>query len=169
VDANGDAAPANRRDDQDQEAYGTAERHLAAVLAGMAGPGAVPRPDQVEAVAALVGGRRVLLVQATGWGKSAAYWAATAALREAGHGPTLVISPLLALMRDQVTAAEKAGLRAATVNSANVDDWQVVFDALGADEIDVLLVSPERLANPKFADRALPPTGASTSGRTTSG
>ena len=151
-----DAAPANRRDDQDEDAYGIAERHLAAVLAGMAGPGAVPRPDQVEAVAALVGGRRVLLVQATGWGKSAAYWAATAALREAGHGPTLVISPLLALMRDQVTAAERAGLRAATVNSANVDDWQVVFDALGADEVDVLLVSPERLANPKFADRALP-------------
>jgi ATP-dependent DNA helicase RecQ len=110
----------------------------------------------VEAVAALVGGRRVLLVQATGWGKSAVYWAATAALREAGHGPTLVISPLLALMRDQVAAASHAGLRAATVNSANVEDWQLVFDALGADELDVLLVSPERLANPKFADRALP-------------
>ncbi|HEV7655862.1 MAG TPA: DEAD/DEAH box helicase [Mycobacteriales bacterium] len=138
------------------DANEVAERHLTGVLAGMAGPGAVPRPDQVEAVAALAAGRRVLLVQATGWGKSAAYWAATAALREAGHGPTLVISPLLALMRDQVTAAGKAGLRAATVNSANVEDWQVVFDALGADEVDVLLVSPERLANPKFADRALP-------------
>ena len=138
------------------DANGTAERHLRTVLAGMAGPGAVPRPDQVEAVAALVDGRRVLLVQATGWGKSAAYWAATSALREAGRGPTLVISPLLALMRDQVTAAERAGLRAATVNSANLDDWQQVFDALAADEVDVLLVSPERLANPKFADRALP-------------
>ena len=138
------------------EPSGVAERHLAAVLAGMAGPGARPRPDQVEAVAALVGGRRVLLVQATGWGKSAVYWAATAALREAGRGPTLVISPLLALMRDQVTAAERAGLRAATVNSANIEDWQLVFDALAADEIDVLLVSPERLANPRFADRALP-------------
>jgi ATP-dependent DNA helicase RecQ len=133
-----------------------AERSLRTVLAGMAGPGAVPRPDQVEAVAALVGGRRVLLVQATGWGKSAAYWAATLALREAGRGPTLVISPLLALMRDQVAAAERAGLRAATVNSANAEDWQQVFDALGADEVDVLLVSPERLANPRFADRALP-------------
>jgi ATP-dependent DNA helicase RecQ len=95
-------------------------------------------------------------VQATGWGKSAVYWAATAAVRAAGHGPTLVISPLLALMRDQVTAAGRAGLRAATVNSSNVDDWQQVFDGLAADEVDVLLVSPERLANPRFADRALP-------------
>lgn len=138
------------------DATGVAGRHLRTVLAGMAGPGAVPRPDQVEAVAALVDGRRVLLVQATGWGKSAAYWAATSALREAGRGPTLVISPLLALMRDQVVAAGRAGLRAATVNSANLDDWQQVFDALGADEVDVLLVSPERLANPRFADRALP-------------
>ena len=84
VDADGDAARADRRD---AEAYGTAERHLAAVLAGMAGPGAVPRPDQVEAVAALVGGRRVLLVQATGWGKSAAYWAATAARGGGGARP----------------------------------------------------------------------------------
>ena len=129
---------------------------LERVLAAMAGPGARPRPDQVEAVDALVSGRRVLLVQATGWGKSAVYWAATAALREAGRGPALVISPLLALMRDQVAAASRAGLRAATVNSANVEDWQQVFDALGADEVDVLLVSPERLANPRFADRALP-------------
>jgi ATP-dependent DNA helicase RecQ len=139
----------------------TAERAAGAVeldrvLAAMAGPGARPRADQVEAVEALVSGRRVLLVQATGWGKSAVYWAATAALRAAGRGPALVISPLLALMRDQVTAAARAGLRAATVNSANVEDWQQVFDALAADEVDVLLVSPERLANPRFADRALP-------------
>ncbi|MEP6697190.1 MAG: DEAD/DEAH box helicase [Pseudonocardiales bacterium] len=134
----------------------TAQLHLDQVLAAMAGPDARPRPDQVEAVAALVAGRRVLLVQRTGWGKSAVYWAATAALRAAGRGPTLVISPLLALMRDQVSAAGRVGLRAATVNSANVDEWQQVFDALAADEVDVLLVSPERLANPRFADRALP-------------
>jgi ATP-dependent DNA helicase RecQ len=126
------------------------------VLTRLAGPGAVPRPDQVTAVDALLDGRRVLLVQATGWGKSAVYWAAASGLRARGRGPTLVISPLLALMRDQVAAAERAGLRAATVNSANVDDWQQVFDALAADELDVLLVSPERLANPRFADRALP-------------
>jgi ATP-dependent DNA helicase RecQ len=135
---------------------GTAEAHLGRVLAAMAGPAARPRDDQVEAVQALAGGRRVLLVQRTGWGKSAVYWAATGALRAAGCGPTLVVSPLLALMRDQVAAAERVGLRAVTVNSANVDDWQRVFDALAADEVDVLLVSPERLANPRFADRALP-------------
>ncbi len=135
---------------------GVAAEHLDRVLAAMAGPGARPRPDQVPAVEALVGGRRVLLVQATGWGKSAVYWAATAALRAAGRGPTLVVSPLLALMRDQVAAAERSGLRAATVNSANVEDWQTVFAKLAGDSIDVLLVSPERLANPRFADQALP-------------
>jgi ATP-dependent DNA helicase RecQ len=150
-----------------------AQQHLDRVLAAMAGPAARPREDQVEAVAALLHGRRVLLVQRTGWGKSAVYWAAASALREAGSGPALVISPLLALMRDQVSAAQRVGLRAATVNSANFDDWQQVFDALAADEVDVLLVSPERLANPRFADRALPlptasPTGVSTSARTTS-
>jgi ATP-dependent DNA helicase RecQ len=130
--------------------------HLHRVLAAMAGPDARPRPDQLEAVEALVGGRRVLLVQATGWGKSAVYWAASATLREAGRGPTLVVSPLLALMRDQLAAAERAGLRAATVNSANLDDWQAVFAALAADTVDVLLVSPERLGNPRFAEHALP-------------
>ena len=131
---------------------GVAGAALDRVLAAMAGPAARPRPDQVEAVEALVDGRRVLLVQATGWGKSAVYWAATAALREAGRGPALVISPLLALMRDQVAAAERAGLRAATVNSANVDDWQQVFDALGADEVDVLLVSRGRNLRTLFKD-----------------
>jgi len=133
-----------------------AEEHLGRVLTAMAGPAARPREDQVEAVAGLLDGRRVLLVQRTGWGKSAVYWAATSALRAAGSGPTLVISPLLALMRDQVAAAQRVGLRATTVNSANFEDWQQVFDSLAADEVDVLLVSPERLANPRFADRALP-------------
>src|SRR4051794_1090314 len=135
----------------------TAEVHLRRVLAAMAGPEARPRADQLEAVTALVDeGRRVLLVQATGWGKSAVYWAATAARRASGAGPTLVISPLLALMRDQVAAAERAGIRAGTVNSANADDWQEIFAQLERDELDVLLVSPERLANPKFEQAALP-------------
>ncbi|HSP38731.1 MAG TPA: DEAD/DEAH box helicase [Frankiaceae bacterium] len=130
---------------------------LRTVLAAMAGPDATPRADQVEAVSALVTDRRrVLLVQATGWGKSAVYWAATAARRQQGAGPTLVISPLLALMRDQVAAAERAGVRARTINSANADDWQDVFDALERDEVDVLLVSPERLANPRFEQAAMP-------------
>jgi hypothetical protein len=106
---------------------------LERVITAMAGPHARPRPDQVTAVEALVERRRrVLVVQATGWGKSAVYWAATAALRAAGGGPTLVVSPLLALMRDQIAAAAQAGLRAATVNSTNVEDWDEVLTELGA-------------------------------------
>jgi ATP-dependent DNA helicase RecQ len=132
----------------------SATTHLSAVLALLAGADAVPRPDQVEAVHAIIQpSARVLVVQATGWGKSAVYWAATAALRANGAGPTLVVSPLLALMRDQVAAATRAGLRAATVNSTNLDEWQPVFDALDGDRLDVLLVSPERLGNPRFAAR----------------
>lgn len=120
----------------------------------MAGPAARPREDQTAAVVALVEQRaRVLVVQATGWGKSAVYWAATSALRAAGKGPTLIVSPLLALMRDQVSAAAKAGLRAATVNSTNLDDWDAVFDDIANNRLDLLLVSPERLGNPGFARR----------------
>ena len=131
-----------------------AHEHLCTVLARLAGPAAVPRGDQVEAVQAIVQpAARVLVVQATGWGKSAVYWAATSALRASGAGPTLVVSPLLALMRDQVTAATNAGLRAATVNSTNLDDWDPIFAALDSDQLDVLLVSPERLGNPRFAAR----------------
>ncbi|MDA7418044.1 RecQ family ATP-dependent DNA helicase [Xenophilus arseniciresistens] len=131
-----------------------AHTHLQIVLAAMAGPAARPREDQLAAVAALVEQRdRVLVVQATGWGKSAVYWAATSALRASGGGPTLIVSPLLALMRDQVDAAARAGLRAATINSTNLDDWDAVFADIAADRLDVLLVSPERLGNPGFAQR----------------
>jgi ATP-dependent DNA helicase RecQ len=144
-------------DDETGGLMASGAAHLSRVLAATAGPGAHAHPDQMAAVRALVDERRrVLLVQATGWGKSAVYWAAAGALREAGGGPTLVISPLLALMRDQVSAAARAGLSAATVNSSNVEDWLPTFDALAREELDVLLVSPERLANPRFADRALP-------------
>ena len=139
-----------------------AETHLRRVLAAMAGPDAQPRADQTAAVAALVEQRaRALVVQATGWGKSAVYWAATSALRATGQGPTLIVSPLLALMRDQVSAAAAAGLRAATVNSTNLDDWDSVFDDIAGDRLDVLLVSPERLGNAGFA-RRLPGLLAST-------
>jgi superfamily II DNA helicase RecQ len=105
----------------------------------------------VRAVEHLVEGCRVLVGQATGWGKSAVYWAATAALRAKGAGPTLVVSPLLALMRDQIAAAERAGLRAATVNSTNVEEWGEVLAVLRSGQTDVLLISPERLSNPSFA------------------
>ncbi len=120
----------------------------------MAGPAARPREDQIAAVAALVEQQaRVLVVQATGWGKSAVYWAATSALRAEGRGPTLIVSPLLALMRDQVAAAAQAGLRAATVNSTNLEAWDAVFDDIAGNRLDVLLVSPERLGNAGFARR----------------
>lgn len=134
-----------------------ADEHLGRVLRSMAGPSAVPRDDQLTAVRALVADRaRVLVVQATGWGKSAVYWAATSAIRSTDGGPTLVVSPLLALMRDQIKAAEAAGLAAATVNSTNVDDWDAVMRDMEAGAVDVLLVSPERLANPAFAHRIGP-------------
>jgi len=139
-----------------------ADEHLARVLAGLAGPDAVAREDQRQAVHALVVQQaRVLVVQATGWGKSAVYWAATSALRAGGAGLTLVISPLLALMRDQVSAAERAGLHAATINSTNVDEWDAVLADVAANRVDVLLVAPERLANARFAAR-LPTLLAST-------
>ncbi len=132
-------------------------QHLDAVLAAMAGPDARPHDDQLAAVEALVADRaRVLVVQATGWGKSAVYWAATSAIRSLGGGPTLVVSPLLALMRDQIAAAERAGLHALTVNSTNVDEWDDVLAHVAAGTVDVLLVSPERLANPGFARRVGP-------------
>ncbi|GAB2755540.1 RecQ family ATP-dependent DNA helicase [Nocardioides pakistanensis] len=126
------------------------------VIAAMAGPDARLRDDQATAVAALSEpAARVLVVQATGWGKSAVYWAATAIRRSEGHGPTLVVSPLLSLMRDQVAAAARAGLRAATLNSANIDEWSAVEADLRDGGLDVLLVSPERLANPGFGRRVL--------------
>ncbi|MDX6317778.1 MAG: ATP-dependent helicase RecQ, partial [Nocardioidaceae bacterium] len=121
------------------------------LIEAIAGQGALLRPDQEAAVAALCEpAARVLVVQATGWGKSAVYWAATAIRRAEGFGPTLVVSPLLSLMRDQVAASSRAGLRAATVNSANVDAWSEIEHDLLDDRLDVLLVSPERLANPGF-------------------
>jgi len=129
-----------------------AAAHLGAVLHRLAGEGAHPRGDQLDAVAALLQPRaRVLVVQATGWGKSAVYWAATSAIRARGGGPTLIVSPLLALMRDQVDAARRAGLRADTLNSTNVEEWDGVFAQLDAGSLDVLLVSPERLGNARFA------------------
>ena len=135
-----------------------AEKHLRA----LAGDTAVLREDQWVAIDALVTGRRrALVVQRTGWGKSAVYFVATALLRANGAGPTVIVSPLLALMRNQIAAAERAGIHAVTVNSSNVDDWRSVYDAVGRGEVDVLLVSPERLNNPGFRDAVLPELAAS--------
>jgi ATP-dependent DNA helicase RecQ len=129
----------------------------------LAGGTARLRDDQWRAIEALVvDRRRALVVQRTGWGKSAVYFVATALLRAAGSGPTVLVSPLLALMRNQIEAAERAGIVARTINSANVDEWRAVEAAVGAGEVDVLLVSPERLNNPDFRDNVLPGLAAST-------
>nr|WP_246416312.1 DEAD/DEAH box helicase [Nocardioides luti] len=115
------------------------------------------REDQWTAIEALaVDRRRALVVQRTGWGKSAVYFVATLLLREAGAGPTVIVSPLLALMRNQIEAAERAGIRAVTINSTNIESWEPIQDAIRAGEVDVLLVSPERLNNPGFRDEVLP-------------
>ena len=132
------------------------------------------REDQWRAIEALViARRRALVVQRTGWGKSAVYFVATVLLREgwggwcpsaplpspgahSGAGASVIVSPLLALMRDQVAAAERAGIRAVTMNSANVTQWDEIQAQVAAGEVDVLLVSPERLNNPVFRDEVLP-------------
>jgi len=135
-----------------------AERHLRALVgsdeAGL-------REDQWQAVAALVEeSRRTLVVQRTGWGKSAVYFVATALLRARGRGPTVIVSPLLALMRNQIAAAERAGINAVTVNSTNPQDWARTYASVQDGEVDVLLVSPERLNNPDFRDLVLPDLAA---------
>lgn len=135
-----------------------------AVLRRLAGEHAVLREDQWRAIEALtVDRRRVLCVQRTGWGKSAVYFVATALLRQrASSGPTVIVSPLLALMRNQVEAAARAGITARTINSANLDEWSLIEAEIRAGEVDVLLISPERLNNPDFRDNVLPGLAAET-------
>src|SRR5499427_3279108 len=126
-------------------------------LRALAGPHARLRADQWTAIKALVlDRRRALVVQRTGWGKSAVYFVATALLRDRGAGPTVIVSPLLALMRNQIAAAQAAGIRARTINSANIEEWDEVHAEIEDGTVDVLLVSPERLNNPGFRDLILP-------------
>ena len=114
------------------------------------------RDGQEDAIRHIVAGKgRLLVVQKTGWGKSFVYFVATKLMREGGNGPALLISPLLALMRNQIAAAERMGVRAATINSDNVDDWTQVEAKLAHGEIDILLISPERLANERFRTQVL--------------
>ncbi|HCG56147.1 MULTISPECIES: RecQ family ATP-dependent DNA helicase [Brevibacterium] len=139
----------------DADEFAVAAQRILAELT--ANPEAQFRDGQLESIRDLVvEKKRVLVVQRTGWGKSAVYFVATRMLRAAGTGPSLIISPLLALMRDQIAAAERAGVRAASLNSSNVTEWDSVLDDLRAGSLDVLLVSPERLNNPQFRDEVLP-------------
>jgi ATP-dependent DNA helicase RecQ len=120
-------------------------------------PDATFRDGQLEAIRAVVQDRgRALVVQRTGWGKSAVYFIATRILRSQGSGPTVIVSPLLALMRNQIEAAERLSIVAETVNSTNRDDWDELFGAIDNDEVDLLLISPERLNNPQFRSDVLP-------------
>ena len=131
-------------------------RALDLLKQGTERPDARFREGQEEAIRHLVEGRRrQLLVQKTGWGKSFVYFITTRLLREAGLGPTLLVSPLLALMRNQIAAAERMGVRAETINSDNQDEWDRVEQAVGAGAVDILLISPERLANERFRERVL--------------
>ena len=126
-------------------------------LRTMLGPDVVFREGQREAIESAIGdGARALVVQRTGWGKSLVYWIATRVRRDEGHGPTLVVSPLLSLMRNQIAMASRLGLEAVTINSGNAGEWREIEARLGRDEIDVLLISPERLANEGFSSRILP-------------
>lgn len=116
------------------------------------------KDGQWSAIDAIVNHRRrVLLVQRTGWGKSMVYFISTRIMRSAGAGPTLIISPLLALMRNQLEAAERLGIRAATINTTNREDWKTIIAQVVANEIDLLLVSPERFSNQEFMDDCLLP------------
>lgn len=131
----------------------TLTQHLHAML----GPDATFRDGQREAIEAVIeDGERALVVQRTGWGKSLVCWIATRVCRDGGHGPSLIISPLLSLMRKQIAIAARLGLHAATINSGNADEWDAVHEGLAAQTVDVLLISPERLANERFMKEILP-------------
>ena len=132
------------------------QRALELLRIGTGRPDAAFRDDQENAIQHLVEARgRLLVVQKTGWGKSFVYFIATKLLREAGNGPALLVSPLLALMRNQIAAALRMGVRAATINSDNQDAWTNVEARLNRDEVDILLISPERLANERFRDQVM--------------
>lgn len=127
------------------------------LLCQMLGPEASFREGQLQAIVAVAEQRqRVLVVQRTGWGKSLVYFIATKLLREDDAGPTLLVSPLLSLMRNQITMAERIGVRAATINSANTAEWNAVETAIAADRCDALLISPERLNSERFLQQTLP-------------
>lgn len=132
------------------------DRALELLRTGSGIPDAEFREGQEEAIRHVVEGLgKLLVVQKTGWGKSFVYFIATKLLREGGAGPALLISPLLALMRNQIAAAERMGVRAVTINSDNKDEWDDVAHRIGSDSVDILLISPERLANEDFVANTL--------------
>lgn len=136
-------------------------RALELLRLGARNPAAAFRDGQEAAIRHVVDGRgRLLVVQKTGWGKSFVYFIANKLLREDGMGPAILISPLLALMRNQISAAERMGVRALTIHSGNTDEWEGVEQAMSRNEVDILLISPERLANEHFRTEVLAPAAA---------
>ena len=134
----------------------TAARALALLRLGVGDSRARFRAGQEEAIRHVFeGSGRLLVVQKTGWGKSFVYFVATKLLREAGMGPALLVSPLLALMRNQIAAAERMGVRAETINSDNQGRWREVEAAIRRDEADIVLIAPERFANERFNNEVL--------------
>jgi ATP-dependent DNA helicase RecQ len=134
------------------------ERSLELLRAGSENPTADFRDGQHEAIQAVCEqDSRILVVQKTGWGKSFVYFIATKLLREAGGGPALLVSPLLSLMRNQIGAAERMGVRAATINSSNPTEWAAVAQEVVRGNVDILLISPERLGNEEFQRTVLGP------------
>ena len=132
------------------------QRALELLRAGTGQRHAKFREGQEEAIRHVVEGRgRLLVVQRTGWGKSFVYFIATKLLREAGAGPALLISPLLSLMRNQIAAAERMGVRAIRITSDNREHWQGEEERLRRDQADILLISPERLGNERFRTEVL--------------
>lgn len=131
------------------------EQALILLQKSLNNPQASFRDGQWEAIEGLLDRKRMLVVQRTGWGKSMVYFLATKLMREQGSGPSLLLSPLLSLMRNQLEAAKRIGITARTINSTNTDEWDQIQDELIADKVDVLLISPERLANEKFREDVL--------------
>jgi ATP-dependent DNA helicase RecQ len=131
-------------------------RALELLRLGTQNPAATFHDDQQEAIQHVVDGRgRLLVVQKTGWGKSSVYFIATKLLREEGMGPAILISPLLALMRNQIAAAQRMGVRAVTIHSGNRDDWSAIEGAIVRNEVDILLIHPKRLMNDQFNTQVL--------------
>ena len=136
---------------------------LSALKSALGNPEANFRPGQWEAIDDLVNRRgKLLLVQRTGWGKSIVYFLATRFLRDRGSGPTLLISPLLSLMRNQIEIAASLLITAATINSENRADWEGIKGQINNNEIDLLMVAPERLANERFRREYLLPMAQQT-------
>lgn len=132
------------------------EQKALSLLKNMFGEEAVFRAGQLEAIKKVVNSERVLVVEQTGWGKSIVYFIATKIRREYNSGITFLISPLLALMRNQIQNANKIGIIAETINSDNTEDWEIVKEKITRNQCDILLLSPERLSNEEFINTILP-------------